>query len=1736
MSTPSTSPDRSFDRILARLDKVKRRNLAATASCPCHKDLHPSLSLRYEPDTGRTLLNCFAQQCREADILAAIGLEPHHVWDTPLGECEVCGKRSIPDDRGRYLHEYCATKSGQAAPRRQPRTNTKPRARRLGPLPALIAEPAEQAFDVLVAMREVDHYDHINTDGEVVATSVRLEEVRRYDNEPGPVTHKTFYQHYADGHGGTQTTKPEGLVVPLWQLPEVRQAIVAGQPIWLTEGHKDAQAVQQAGGIATTNISGALNFTADDAEALRGAQVNIVCDRDSVGYRRAQLVGPLLQDVAAGVHYWLPAVQAAKSDAYDHLKAGFGLDQFIPVDATRLPVLELLAIARSGKNRQHRMRDLAEVARESAAQWQRSLDDQETAPKRAETGRRLAHRWAIEAGDHLRALVGMRERLAGLVGVTPHDIQALDTIINDTIPAVAEIYRACEATVDEDLVDLLAGTSSDDDGEPPANVSVLPVGPQAVPAHRIPMTDREEWRYDDGTNTTRGVYRHRRGTQTMPGEWVWMAELPYVTARVIKRDGRGQRQSTSYLLALTDQGHPTSFNPDALRSGAWANALGADLSYDSKVIQAVATAITFHARSAPECESTPRINPDSGSIDIPAEKPDQYFETHPDVDRTQGLDGWRQIVDEAVHAPKLAHMLGASAIAPFVHALGVKSHTFSVTGAAQRGKTQGLRLAAGIWGDSTKEGNAGSLFGPWNITPLALPQLLGELGMLPLFRDEAGQAKFTRDQWAQIVYSISEGVSRARTDLRTGRASISPPWHGILFTTANGRLTDGIDSGENQGIARRVIELDAPVTVDAAQAIRLFSSESYNHGGVLNRCYGHLGQLIAETTGTAQAADYLVRAHQLRPLPEGDVADVARILLAHLAGSLMIDDLLGTGTTLTDATLQALDAYLAEWAPPETEAERMLAMVTESMVAMPAAWPKVADYLENGKATSYGEQEAMPRHGILPTVLGLIDHDGAICVLPATWTQMGEKAGINLSLAGKQLEADGILVRSASAKRGRSTTLQSHLQLGSGSSRKLVRCYRLYISDEAPAGTDPAELRPVAPEPVTGNPTPLVQVEPPPVTGNQPAPTSAVTGVTGVTGAITHDVREDDPEGEEAMASAPTRLIDRGGHEGWATHHTTTKPCVVCGKPSSLGVDDQPVHALCYRNSTRTERATQQTSTSGAETWVTLTERAACVVCGEPASQSLSGLPLHIGECADQVARQAEPIRLPSTTPTSSSRRSDGPRFVSDSVVIDIADAWLTDGTRIQPPTISHAGDLVAWAATHRIGWGGNRNHMPEAPRIWLSPDQCAALGLPSTPLDTFDEADAALRAMRALPFFTEAAAAGWSIAGAEDKPWIKLYRGKQSAVITGMSWGSGRYDALLTGDPTPADLAQRLGLLCRTIKFPYSVTPGQTGLQSIAYATNHGMPLVKIPDVSFGDVGANPQWFNQDALEEFLAQHPSGYAHVFDRRRSYLASAGNAILGTGEATHHPEGVDFDPKVAGFYRLAPLETQPLPWLPGFDALNPSGAPAGVSGWIPSSRVTFLLEHGVPVEILEAYTWPAENSRPQLKQWQATLKAAGDELDRLAHAGDPHAQALTSAGVFKGVYAHGIGSLAQTYDRDPLEGAPRYYPHWRAEIVGYHTTNTLRAVARIHTNHPDQPAPVAIGDTDAVVYLGTSTDPADVWPGTGTDALTNPALGKFRPKGYIAIDAWLDAIAANQTAPKPVTVMRLISRHGTTWTD
>lgn len=68
-----------LERVLSRLEGVKRRGSRWIAKCPAHEDAHPSLSIALGDD-GRVLLHCFTG-CTAQAVADALGLsmrELHH--------------------------------------------------------------------------------------------------------------------------------------------------------------------------------------------------------------------------------------------------------------------------------------------------------------------------------------------------------------------------------------------------------------------------------------------------------------------------------------------------------------------------------------------------------------------------------------------------------------------------------------------------------------------------------------------------------------------------------------------------------------------------------------------------------------------------------------------------------------------------------------------------------------------------------------------------------------------------------------------------------------------------------------------------------------------------------------------------------------------------------------------------------------------------------------------------------------------------------------------------------------------------------------------------------------------------------------------------------------------------------------------------------------------------------------------------------------------------------------------------------------------------------------------------------------------------------------------------------------------------------------------------------------------------------------------------------------------------
>lgn len=286
----------SYDRVNAALENAGRQGKRAGAwtlyNCPAHEDSDPSLGLVYNAAKQRSALRCFTG-CDDHDVLAAIGL----------------GIADLYDDARRLTSHRAAGHHVRVAPSPRPI----PGPRRGDPLGAQTGPP-----------RIAARYYYRRPDGTAAGRVTRA----YIPHEKG--TKRVFWQHHWDGHNWARG----GFPPLLYHLPEVIAALADGRTIYLVEGEKDADNAARAGLVATCNAMGAGKFRVEHAEQLTGARrVVIVTDRDEAGRRHAAAIAGLLRGRVGSVQI----VEAGVGkDLSDHLAAGYGPDDLVPVDHARL--------------------------------------------------------------------------------------------------------------------------------------------------------------------------------------------------------------------------------------------------------------------------------------------------------------------------------------------------------------------------------------------------------------------------------------------------------------------------------------------------------------------------------------------------------------------------------------------------------------------------------------------------------------------------------------------------------------------------------------------------------------------------------------------------------------------------------------------------------------------------------------------------------------------------------------------------------------------------------------------------------------------------------------------------------------------------------------------------------------------------------------------------------------------------------------------------------------------------------------------------------------------------------------------------------------------------------------------------------------------------------------------------------------------------------------------------------
>jgi 5S rRNA maturation endonuclease (ribonuclease M5) len=148
-------------------------------------------------------------------------------------------------------------------------------------------------------------YDYTDETGRLLFQVVRFEP-------------KDFRQRRPDGAGGWIWNLKDTRRV-LYRLPQVREAIATGEPIFVAEGEKDVEALEREGLVATCNPMGASKWRPEYTEALRSAEVAVVADRDDEGHKHAADVARALESVAASVDVLEPT---RGKDVAEHLAKG----------------------------------------------------------------------------------------------------------------------------------------------------------------------------------------------------------------------------------------------------------------------------------------------------------------------------------------------------------------------------------------------------------------------------------------------------------------------------------------------------------------------------------------------------------------------------------------------------------------------------------------------------------------------------------------------------------------------------------------------------------------------------------------------------------------------------------------------------------------------------------------------------------------------------------------------------------------------------------------------------------------------------------------------------------------------------------------------------------------------------------------------------------------------------------------------------------------------------------------------------------------------------------------------------------------------------------------------------------------------------------------------------------------------------------------------------------------------
>lgn len=255
----------SLSDLLGRFHNVRGGGDRFQASCPCHRDKEPSLSIKAAGD--KYLLHCHAG-CDTKDILSAVGLKYSDVDSNiqPSG-----AERASKEKWAFYLENLVGD-------------NYKVKAR----------------------------YDYLGERGEYLYSNIRLE------NGAG----KTFRQGVIEGDRINLSLS--GVERTLYNLPQIVKIVRAHKnkyPVFIVEGEKDAETLKGLGLYNVTTTGGAKSWRSGLSKYFVGADVVILPDNDQAGAAFANEVISKIKPFASRITVCTVS-DKPKGDVTDFIEAG----------------------------------------------------------------------------------------------------------------------------------------------------------------------------------------------------------------------------------------------------------------------------------------------------------------------------------------------------------------------------------------------------------------------------------------------------------------------------------------------------------------------------------------------------------------------------------------------------------------------------------------------------------------------------------------------------------------------------------------------------------------------------------------------------------------------------------------------------------------------------------------------------------------------------------------------------------------------------------------------------------------------------------------------------------------------------------------------------------------------------------------------------------------------------------------------------------------------------------------------------------------------------------------------------------------------------------------------------------------------------------------------------------------------------------------------------------------------